>query len=354
MMCTIEGADTGMKATTIFIILLMAIPAMGADSTTYKSPWEILQIFKKSPRLYILDVKNEDDTVSFAKEYRRLGPGFKIVGGGGDRNYEEYKLSDFESALFQKAETAFGREDWQIAKQFYEKLLSVKQDFSPAMTYIGQCYEQLKDNENAKKYYKKAIRINFGDYSAHWFLASLLAEENDEGWLDEMVTAHILNRNNPLIIQELKTQLDSKGMQYKGWQYDSYWNIDEVADTIKLSGTTYYMPFALCRAYQRYEVGLLTDSTQWTDYYSLTKECLLDTYDMYLGIKEKAKTDSTEFTKLEVFEVMGETLTDKSFDQYVYYEFFLRQYPLMSYTLRDEYFLDLIDYFKKYHIEKSS
>ena len=88
------------------------------------------------------------------------------------------------------------------------------------MTFVGQTYDHVHADSAAAYWYRKAIAANEFDYMAHWFLGDFYdrCDEHQKA-VREVLTAFVLNRNNPRILAAVKQILGNAGLEYRDWEF---------------------------------------------------------------------------------------------------------------------------------------
>lgn len=236
----------------------------------------------------------------------------------------------------------------------YQAALKLSPGNSQLITYIGQTYEEEYNHNEAKKWYKKAIKTNRLEYLAHWFLADIHYSEGDtKEAVYEITIAHILNRNNSSVIERLLAIYSNQGIEYLNWDFDPIYELSKNEDnSISLRYDpkhSEWVSYALCKAVWAYEPGykdnMLLDTPNIP---SLVEEveCFLN---VIIAFNEKygnQKSDDEAVNRLiKAFEKNYIT-------EFVIYEKLLIEDPLIAYLIDKESIDMVVDYILKFRTKK--
>ncbi len=327
----------------IVIIFFMCLKIYPEDEIM--DPQELIKILENSEITYEMKCERQKpfmNTRKFEKltnnDYFQVKTGDRITLGKFERT-EDIK-SDFETA-----ESFFSKKEYEKARIYYRKVLDKKPGTALLMTYIGQTYESKKDYETAKEWYLKAIQSSYIDYMAHWFLSSIYDREgkNREA-LQELVVAHILNRNNPRIITTLKALTSKNGLNFDDWYFTPLIEIEH-PEKNKVILTTYnpeWLYYGMCRLAWEYEPGYrdkrLKKNAEKTLLSSVEiKECLV-----YLVFQQKISKEKT--TNEQLLTLMN-AVREKQVSEFIIYEVFLPENPSVALTLPKERIQKIAEYF---------
>lgn len=305
-------------------------------------PAEILAILEKSKLSYGLSELKEpvsppDHTFNLnsADFYRKIEPNSMVT--------MKVELTDEALKIKEEAEVFFKQKNYTAARNAYEKVLKLHPEYSKLITYIGQTYHAQGDEKKAIEHFKKAINNNFIDYVAHWFLGKSYLHNNQlDKALDEIVTAHILNRNHKLITQDLILVLKELGYEYTPWTFTPQIRLTKQdAEKIKVDFQKEWLGYSLVKAVWAFEPG----------------------YSESMGVKEGERSileerealvsllvgniDDKSFSKQPMFITLREALDNQQIDAFILYEIFMVDTPFIAYQFPE----DLVKQLKEYILE---
>jgi len=252
-----------------------------------------------------------------------------------DSGLYTYKFSCNEKSkpLFEKAETFFQSNSLDSALLYYKYSLAADSSLYNVMTYIGQIYGNKGKYKDAIEWYKKAIRHNYIDYMAHWFLAdAYLITKDLNGALDEIVIAQILNRNNQKIKKAFSNILDKNKRNTEDWCFNPQIVLNRISDNkISVSLKDNWTGYAMAKALWTYEPGYRESMGVASGQYSTLedKECLIS---LLMGI-ENAKIEIKNDPQLQI---LKDAADNKYLDEYILYEIVLPKAPFVAYQLPEQ------------------
>ena len=199
-----------------------------------------------------------------------------------------------------------------------------------------------KEWDKAIEYYEKAIRLNYIDYLAHWFLAdAYISTGRKEEAKKQILIAHILNRNNKRIIDAMYEILKENKLSYNSqWQFTPQIELKKKEATrfeVKYKGI--WLGYALAKALWEYEPGYkttigATDSSLF--HLNSEKEALLGV--LTAASKEKKSSLSEDILSLR------KALDKKLFEEYAYYEILLPEHPFVAYNFPESLVDNIAEY----------
>jgi tetratricopeptide (TPR) repeat protein len=299
------------------------------------NPGEIYDIMENSKLCYSMEMaeslKIEKDTTPILNEH-----GLYVDYSSGKIPKLKSYFNDYESSpeildLWDKAENDFDEKNYLLAREGYLKIHSKYPKNSQILTFIGQTYESEKNYEEAKKWYKEAIKNNNIDFMAHWFLAdAYFLEGKIEEAVDEITIAHILNRNNPRIFKRLKIIYETAGMKYKDWEFLPKYKIfkDDKGEIhlVMDKREKVWFGYMTCKAVWEFEPGYKENMLENADEVSSVfeeKECFTSLAQYYLNLKEE------EEIEVEAINTYIETFEDNLASAFLLYEIVLKDNPLL-------------------------
>jgi RNA polymerase-associated protein CTR9 len=114
-----------------------------------------------------------------------------------------YRPTD-ASAIIGRALENYSSGEYTAALAFFRKALKMKPDL-PAEVRLGfgHCYLKLKNYEKAKTAFNRVIKLDPSNLSARTALAVCLYHEGEEIAEKALVACHNMDRNNPVILNQL-------------------------------------------------------------------------------------------------------------------------------------------------------
>lgn len=302
------------------------------------SPADIIKILEKSDVSYeISELSSEVEPPDYSKDIN-MATYYTTENGG----FENIQLDKTTFKLKSETEVFFQKKDYEAARKNYLIIYEKYPKLSKISTYIGQTYELEGDAKTAAAWYKKSIDNNYIDYLAHWFLGRnyINAGKIDEG-IEQIMIAHILNRNYTSILNELIEVLATQNIEYDNWVLNPQYNIEKKNDEkVLIEFDELWLSYALTKAVWTYEPGYKESKgiDEGEESSLEDKEALLGIYIMTED-KKKAK-------KIKAIKALHLAADEKFFDEYVIYESFLPRLPLVAYQMNEAQILNLVSYLK--------
>ncbi|MBC8484742.1 MAG: hypothetical protein H8D45_01715, partial [Bacteroidetes bacterium] len=328
-------------------------------SQEYHTPEQILLLLSKSNVTYTIESVDSDDLEKTETESKLVQHGIYLFKDKDGHillnNYDNDYASDQDLLEdLQKAEKYFFKGYYEDARGLYKEILEKMPQNSQMMTFIGQSYGIEKEYDKAEKWYKKAIGTNYLDYMAHWFLADIYyIKEKYKKASDEILIAHVLNRNNPRIIDKMNVILKSNNLKYQDWKFDPGCSISEESEgkiSLKYDKNEEpeWMMYMLCKALWAYEPGYkesMLENTRELSRIVEEKECLTA---MAMGHKNK---NEDEPSKIEALKVFMKSLENGNASEYILYEIIMKENPLLPYMIEQKKINDIVKYLLQFRIE---
>ena len=197
--------------------------------------------------------------------------------------------------------------------------------------------------------YQEAIRKNYIDYMAHWFLADACYATGDlTNALDEIIIAHILNRNNPRIKESLKNILSKSNRTSVDWYFNPQIELTKNSDKkISLAFNEKWVGYAMTKALWNYEPGYKESMGVESGKYSTIedKECLIS---LLTGL-ESAKINIKKDPQLMILKKAAE---NNFLEEYILFEIVLPQYPNVAYQLPEKNIQRIKNYILDYRYKE--
>jgi tetratricopeptide (TPR) repeat protein len=318
----------------------VVMPSLFAQAQIH-SPAEILKIMEASSLSYSLGVlENPVVTPDYAQKMNGNGY-YRIVNDSNLVTYS-YKPGRAAREYFDEAEKSYSNKNFASAGYSYQKALGADSSYYLMYTYIGQMAEHAGKFDEAISWYQKAVKHNFIDYMAHWFMAdNLMKMGNKKDALHEITIAHILNRNNPRLIESLKNIWKAAGLMYDPWYFTPQCIIAKKdTHTISVEFEANWLGYAMPKAVWKYEPGYkasmgVNENTAFSTVEE--RECLASLYLILKNSKVKMK-------KFPAFRTLETAIDKKMLDAYIFYEIILPQQPFVAYQLSEPIIGTIADY----------
>lgn len=318
-----------MKKACLLIGILFV--AYASNAVKLHDPSEIFKMLEKSEVKYDLNTlkkpipeKDYSEKLNALNRYRVMVDSTITT--------VEYALRGPAKAYFDKAE-GFFNSNADSALHYYTLMRTEQPELYFGLTYTGQLFERKGDYRTAMEWFREAIKVNYIDYMAHWFLADayVVMGEMDKA-LDEILIAQILNRNNPRLKKSLANILKKVKRPYKDWYFTPQVEITGISEKeVGISMNNHWMGYALAKALWEFEPGYRQSMGGVENKFSMTeyKECF---YSLLVGL-ENSKANLKKMPQLRM---MREAALGKLLDEYILFEVLLPDYPFAAYQLSEE------------------
>lgn len=337
-----------MKKITALIVLLSAFYML----FSFSADKNLLQLMKDSKKMYkLISVPKDSADFFIVDSTNTYWMNLSFY-----KYYHIQSVKDDSLLFYAKenkdlAETAFTIEDYEQAIHFYQKALEYDPENSQIVTYIGQCLRRLGKPKEALKMYEKAIKMNYFDYQTHLFASGALIDlGKTKKARKELLTAHVLNKNNTTTQYNLQVFLKDNKQKFVDWSGYPQCDFSVDADTIVMRFTKDWMFYTMCKALWIHEPEY---DKQQTDYQPDTFGYLLEREnDSYLCelLGYLVQQDSIEARPEMDF--LKKHFKDDDKVCFIVYEKILADDPSFAMNLKKEFIEELIAYVEKYKIEK--
>jgi tetratricopeptide (TPR) repeat protein len=217
-----------------------------------------------------------------------------------------------------------------------------------AYTFIGQSYEAEKNYEKAESWYRRAIDSNYIDYMAHWFLAdNLMLSGKKKEAMEQIIIAHILNRNNTKIQNSLETILQANNKKWIDWSFTPQYSLERKGDhDVNIKASLNWFGYALVKSVWKYEPGY----KQSMGYDEDNPVIETEEREAILAELQMLQDKNDKELSLDLI-AMKKALDKKAIQPYIFYEIFLLQYPSIAYQLPDELIQNIKTYILAVRVE---
>ena len=334
----------------IAIVLLMAVVsfAPAAENAEYHTPADIIKIIDQSDIVYSIEQLNDKDKIPQPKSELNEHGTFLRKNEDGSFMVTTYVLEQESNSRFNsllaKAEKEFNSRNFSAARTIYQDILKIDPNNSQIMTYVGQTYEEENKSREAIEMYRKAIAANFLDYMAHWFLADMLITQKkfDEA-AHEITIAHLLNRNNPRILEGLKYVYKKAGRFYPEWTFTPRCILTSESPTsvsLKTDMAPEWMAYGLCKAVWHYEPSYREAMLRKTR----DPQILAEEYECLLMLVTSVMLDENKKPTDPAIRALVNAAKQKNLQEYAIYEIVLREQPQFIFILHQKSIMALADY----------
>lgn len=231
---------------------------------------------------------------------------------------------------------------------FYKEVLDVYPDYSPAITGLGQAWEQKGNYPEAISHFRRAIDINSIDYVAHWSLGRIYQKTgNSDSALHYLLHAMVLNRNVTQIKRDIQKTLSSEGMNFSDWMFVPQYELKLVNRNVDISYNAAWMGYAVCQAVWTYEPGFASSRNINGDIGMFReRECL----SCLITSMQADKAEAAKDVALKWFKV---ALQEKMTLEFILFEIVLPAKPDMAYFLDETRMSRMKEYIIKTRFQTS-
>lgn len=323
----------------ITVLLLLNISDLFAQKI--HPPAEIFEMLEKSTLNYELNTLDEE-ILAKDQTFNLNSADFYRKSDNSSLKTIKIELSSEAFKIKEEAEKYFEQKDYTKAREFYEKVLKIHPEYSKILTYIGQTYLSEGQEKKAVEYFKKAIENNYIDYMAHWFLGKYYLKKNQlVKALDEIVIAHILNRNHKLILDDLVKVLQKSGYTYENWTFTPQIKISSNDQKlVKVDYKKEWLGYALVKALWKYEPNYKESMGVASNELSMLEEREA-LFNLYAGNVDNKILKQTPFITLV------NSLDHKQLDEFILYEIFIVENPFIAYQFPEEIISNIKNYIIK-------
>lgn len=324
------------KTVLIFGLLLMVI---AVSSQKIHSTSEILQLIMDSKLGYEVNILDKPVVCKDYSDKLNSNNCYRVSTDSSIKTLA-YSLNEQSMPLFNKAE-GFFQSNPDSALFYYELALNADPKLFLVMTFIGQIYESKGNLNNAMEWYKMAISKNYIDYMAHWFLADAYdATGNLDKAVDEITIAQILNRNNYRIKNSMNKIFNKAKRSTDEWYFNPQIEIKKKSEeSISVAMDEKWSGYGMAKALWEFEPGYKESMGTNKNQHSIIedRECLVS----LLVALDNLKANIDNDTQLRI---LKDAANNKYLDEYILYEIFLPENPMIAYELPEKTILRIKDY----------
>jgi tetratricopeptide (TPR) repeat protein len=314
------------------------------EKLKFNSPFEIIKIMTNSKETFnvklidsIYEQKDRTNNIIVYNYYVKKDSNDNPV-------LSVYDLNKNEQEILNLAESEFAKKDYRTAREQYLKLYEMNKNLSFVMVYIGQTFSIENNFDEAIKWYLKSIETNYIDYKAHWFLADVLVYKNrkDEA-LKEITIANVLNRNNPRLQLSMNDIYKGNGKLISNWNFNPQSKIYKDSKGINIEFGKNWIMYSMVKALWDYDEDYMKEKgfNKSNCLVPREKEALLN---FYSGCENTIKSGDSTAKSLIEFRNLKEAIENKYFNEFMFYEVILPDYPQIAMTLEKEFFDRIVEY----------
>lgn len=329
------------KPVSISVLLLFGmLTGVFGYPQPFHTPAEILQLMTKSQIRYELLITEEafepiepgvleSTSIYQSKEDGRIRLSEYSIDSTGQHHFQ-LGLADLDQANFEDARTHF------------QNILTSNHEYSPALTGIGRSYLAEDKISEAKEWFTRAIGANFHNYQAHRYLAEAYDQEK-EGTeaMREIAIAWVLNRNDITLQTKAEEIIGHNRKKFKEWTFQPKIRfIQTTEDTVIVIADEAWAPYALCKSFWTYERGYRKAMTGSRSGPSIMEEqeCLFNLISTHTPEKGKVKSGDP------VIDELVRAKNASLINEFIFFEIWLYQEPLIAYTQPREVVEGLAEY----------
>ncbi|MFK8006525.1 MAG: type IV pilus biogenesis/stability protein PilW [Saprospiraceae bacterium] len=339
-----------MNISKSLLAIHFCIISLGINAQQLHTPQEVEQYMKNSTIQYQMDSLSVELEEVFFPLIEK-GIFLEKREKGIQIQQQEFLLNKKSKRFYKKAKKAVAKEKLGKAIKYYTKAIEAQPDQSQLINEFANFYWENGDMENIVFWTKKAIELNPIDFEAHARLA--LAYQNVEKKteaLEQIILAHLYNRNHPKIIEILPSIFAENGMNYQDYVFQPEYKIEN-QDSNQVSVQANFEPwksYAACKALWQNEENYRTEMSHLANANISSieqKECLLNALIGYGKMKIGKE-------KFHIFKILEKSLQHQMVDDFIFYEIKLRQDPTLIYFLSEEKKQKIIRYLKTIRVER--
>ncbi len=247
--------------------------------------------------------------------------------------------------LLKKGNKSFNKKKWDKALKYYQAILDIDKQNIWILHKIASVYKEQNQLSLAIKTYSKILIINRLDYTSYWQSALIYRQEGIHRQAYRNITkAHLLNRNHPEILHDLKMIYLDSNLEYQdNWRFDFGYSFREVGkDSVLIKSRNEVLKaYATCKAVWKFSETYR--NSKYVDYlgkleYVEAKECLLN----WLIAHEFNKNKEVD-TPIDI-QLFKEALAQRKENSFIIYEIWAVQNPLIFHTLEEDEIENVMQY----------
>ncbi len=316
-------------------------------------PAEIEELMKTSSITYKVDLVSK--TLDLEEEnYPLVEKGWYAIANEEGIQLQKLIIQTKEETkkYRKKGEDYLKKQKYSKAIKFFKKALDLNPANNEILKALGKSYLGEDKDQLAIECFQKVIAQNAVDFDAHLYLAQTFELKNQvDSAIQHISWAHLYNRNDPKIIEELKRIYEKRGLEYDLWTLQPIYKIEKTAPAVVeiQYQENPWRAYASCKAVWEYEADYREEMNQMSAASTEViqeKECLFNALIEYERL-DQGKEKYPDLASLSL------ALINKNVNEYVLYEILSRKDPLLLYGLTKERQEKLMNYLMTTRVGKS-
>ncbi len=338
-----DHSNSGFRLSSLLIVFILLLSA-GLSAQVGYSYTQIMKMMFDSPITYTMGIW---DTVKVIPPGRpqRYDPIFYQEVKGKEITVRDYVMDERTQTFYDKAEELFNEGEYELALGFYATIHEEHPELSLVTTYMGQTLRILGEYDSAKSCFIQAIKSNFHNYMAHWFLANIyFAEGKTKQAVHHITLAKILCRNNPTIDETFERILREADRNSDDHYFEPQVRIYKAVDNeINIEAAHVdWLPYAHVKAMWMYEPGFHNDVERIPDAFNLW-----EAGELYVAMASVYEKRKSEERKIPILNLLYQSYKKKLGRPFVLYEMMLPETPVAAVMLPKQDIMDIQKYLLK-------
>ncbi len=326
-----------MRNTPLFIFIFISFQLIGQR---IHEPAEILRMMEKSEIVYTIDTliqeKKEARYNDIGQKSERL---VRIATETEVRLDEERPLNENKKLKnkLKKGDKNLGKGKNEKARVCFTKANEISPSDTRIINRIGDSYFYEKDYPSAVFWYDRALEFNSINTDALVQSALAHMEMGDsEKALSRISLAHIYNRNDKKVLEQLKTVYEKFGLNYNDTHFEPVYKLSKNDDkNIKIEyGHSIWAAYAAVKAVWKFEPNYSQDMaklSRQTEDIIREKEAVFNALLTYESLE-----DSNKAKQFPLLALLSEISIKGQIDNFIMYEIISRIDPLYPLLLSSE------------------
>ncbi len=326
-----------------FILLLFSFSCLWAQEAY--SIDQIMKILIDSPILYEMAVY---DTVKVTPPERtlRYNPIFYQEVKGNEITVLNEVMDERTQSLYDQAEEFFSAGDFYSAVLLYNEIHKEHPELSLVTAYLGQSLRLMEEYDAAKSFFIEAVKTNFHNYMAHWFLANIYFwEGKTKPAVHHITLAKILCRNNPTIDESFQEIMRKAKRNPDDCYFEPQVRVYQAgSDTIRIEAAQVeWMFYGQVKAMWKYEPGYHDDMKggEPGDFN------LSEAAEAYIALGSIYDKKKPEERNIPILNYLYQSYKKKMARAFVLYEMLLPDNPVAAVMLPKKDIMDIQTYLLK-------
>lgn len=317
-------------------------------------PAEIVAIMEASTVKYQFDSLETasykydfKDTGQLKEKLARIDDGSEVRLRIIDENY-----SKSDQKKLKKGDQYLSKQKFEKARLCYQLIYQERMSDPFIINKIAKTYLEEKDYATAAFWYERSLEYNFIDTESRRNMAQSYAQLGDYGKAVTHITyAHLFNRNNADILNELKILYKKAEYNYQDASFEPHYKIIPTSNNqVKiLFGHSVWAAYAAVDAVWQYEPGYqekMTKISNQDNSIIQKKESLLNALITYENLPYPNKKK-----RFPLFDLLRKISLEKQVDNFLIYEMLSKEDPLFVLKMTKTELEDLKNYLLVYRVQ---